>query len=61
MSITPPPSYQALFKPPFTYRPDQGVKKNINGRDYWVVNKSDGFRQLVPLRAPSALLFQYSN
>lgn len=60
-SITPPPSYHALFKPPFTYGPEQGVKKQINGREYWVINKNDGFNQLIPLRTPSALLFQYSN
>lgn len=58
---TPPPSYHALFRPPFAFSPDQGVKKNINGREYWVLNKSDGFSQLIPLRTPSALLFQYSN
>lgn len=61
-SISPPPSYQALFKPPFTFKPNEGVKKFINGREYWVIsNKNDGFNQLIPLRTPSALLFQYTN
>lgn len=60
-SVTPPPSYNALFNPPFSFKPHQGVKKYINGREYWVINKSDGFNQLIPLRTPSALLFQYTN
>ncbi|KAG5899970.1 hypothetical protein JTB14_034541 [Gonioctena quinquepunctata] len=58
---SPPPSYQALFKPPFHFNNEQGQKKKINGRDYWVINKSNGLRELIPLRTPSALLFQYPN
>ncbi|KAJ8909466.1 hypothetical protein NQ315_011235 [Exocentrus adspersus] len=57
----PPPSYQSLFYPPFKYSNGNYQKKNINGRDYWVVNNKEGARELIPLRTPSALLFQWSN
>ncbi|XP_057653722.1 glutamate receptor ionotropic, kainate 4 isoform X1 [Diorhabda carinulata] len=59
--ITPPPSYQTLFKPPFSYIGEGGYKKQINGRDYWIVNTKDGLTQMIPQRTPSALLFQFSN
>nr|CAI5851554.1 unnamed protein product [Callosobruchus analis] len=60
--VTPPPSYQSLFRPPFAYNKSQGRRKHINGREYWVLTAKNGAtNQLVPLRAPSALLFQYSN
>nr|CAH7737197.1 unnamed protein product [Callosobruchus chinensis] len=60
--ITPPPSYHSLFKPPFAYNAKQGRRKQINGREYWVLTAKNGATsQLVPLRTPSALLFQYSN
>nr|ALR72540.1 ionotropic receptor IR5 [Colaphellus bowringi] len=59
---SPPPPYQALFRPPFYYSDrDGGQKKTINGRDYWVIDKSDGLREIIPIRTPSALLFQISN
>ncbi|KAJ8950665.1 hypothetical protein NQ314_007795 [Rhamnusium bicolor] len=57
----PPPSYHTLFHPPFTFSNGNGQKKNINGRDYWVINTKGGVTELIPLRTPSALLFQYSN
>ncbi|CAH1160158.1 unnamed protein product [Phaedon cochleariae] len=60
-TVTPPPSYQALFRPPFFFSDSDSQKKNINGRDYWVIHKNNGFRELIPLRTPSALLFQYSH
>ncbi|CAH1104855.1 unnamed protein product [Psylliodes chrysocephalus] len=60
-NLTPPPSYQTLFKPPFYFKDEGGKKTNINGRDYWIVNGKNGFRQMIPLRTPSALLFQFSN
>ncbi|CAH1993607.1 unnamed protein product [Acanthoscelides obtectus] len=60
--ITPPPSYQSLFRPPFAYNANEGKRRHINGREYWVLNAKNGATsQLVPLRTPSALLFQYSN
>ena len=34
-------------------------KHFINGRDYWVIKEKDGDQRLVPIRTPSALLFQY--
>lgn len=60
-TITPPPDYQSLFKPPLYYDPRHAHRKKINGRDYWVLNGDKSFPGLVPLRAPSALLFQYTN
>ncbi|XP_017777071.1 PREDICTED: glutamate receptor ionotropic, delta-1 [Nicrophorus vespilloides] len=55
----PPPPYHALFHPPFANSPN-GIKKNINGRDYWVVKSVYGDTKLIPVRTPSALLFQHS-
>ncbi|XP_055856545.1 glutamate receptor ionotropic, delta-2 [Episyrphus balteatus] len=37
-----------------------GVRRLINGRDYMVYKNTNGINQLVPVRAPSATLFQYS-
>lgn len=37
-----------------------GLRKFVNGREYMVYRTSDGENQLVPVRAPSAALFQYS-
>ncbi|CAG9854178.1 unnamed protein product [Phyllotreta striolata] len=60
LQVTPPPSYQTLFKPPFYYERG-GTKKFVNGRDYWIVDGKNGLKQMIPLRTPSALLFQFSN
>lgn len=51
----PPPSYQTLFGQ------RNAQKKIVNGRDYWVYKLKDGDTRLVPVRTPSALLFQYTN
>ncbi|XP_076273356.1 ionotropic receptor 76b isoform X2 [Rhynchophorus ferrugineus] len=59
--ITPPPSYQTLFGPPLVPKGAHCSKKFINGRDYWVVNDKNGVTSLIPQRAPSALLFQYTH
>ncbi|KMZ00685.1 glutamate receptor ionotropic, delta-1 [Drosophila simulans] len=37
-----------------------GVRRLINGRDYMVFRNPNGQSQLVPVRSPSAALFQYS-
>jgi hypothetical protein len=37
-----------------------GKHQIINGRDYLVINSKSGDPQLIPVRAPSAFLFQYS-
>lgn len=37
-----------------------GTYQYINGRQYMVIKGFDGARQLIPLRTPSATLFQYS-
>lgn len=52
----PPPSYQTLFG-----QMQNAHKKIVNGRDYWVIKAPDGDTRLVPVRTPSALLFQYTN
>lgn len=57
--MPPPPPYHSLFYPPFAFD-SNGKKKYINGRDYWVV-ESMGETRLIPVRTPSALLFQYAN
>lgn len=37
-----------------------GIEKTINGRNYMVVKMEDGSSRLIPLRTPSAALFQYN-
>ncbi|XP_075161815.1 ionotropic receptor 76b [Haematobia irritans] len=37
-----------------------GLRKFINGREYMVYRTPDGHNQLVPVRVPSAALFQYT-
>ncbi|XP_034937609.1 glutamate receptor U1-like [Chelonus insularis] len=40
----------------------KNMKKHyINGRDYWVITEQGGDKRLVPVRSPSALLFQYTS
>ncbi|XP_058828644.1 glutamate receptor ionotropic, kainate 4 [Topomyia yanbarensis] len=40
---------------------DAGSRKMINGRDYMVVKEKNGLgSQLIPIRAPSAAIFQYT-
>lgn len=67
--VTPPPSYGTLFNRStiFTtneyikqYEKNGGVKQVINGRPYIVFRNSDGEPRLVPIRTPSAALFQYA-
>ncbi|GAB0095279.1 Ionotropic glutamate receptor [Sergentomyia squamirostris] len=69
-SITPPPPYTTLFRrsqnilgeqKEFASRDENTMhRQNINGREYFVVKGSDGVSRLIPLRVPSAALFQYS-
>lgn len=37
-----------------------GIEKTINGRNYMVMKMEDGSTRLIPLRTPSAALFQYN-
>ncbi|XP_031331816.1 glutamate receptor ionotropic, delta-2 isoform X3 [Photinus pyralis] len=53
-----PPPYHTLFQEPFNY--PFGQKENINGREYWVV-PSDRGKEIVPVRATSAMMFQYTH
>lgn len=56
--FTPPPPYNALFNQSNA----GGKKKFINGREYWVFDDERRMgTKLVPTRAPSAMLFQYTN
>lgn len=74
-TISPPPPYATLFNrnmisandpnsiqfPARTRNGTVDTPKNhkvINGRDYLVV-KEQGLTRLIPMRAPSAALFQY--
>nr|WJJ63350.1 ionotropic receptor 76b [Pachyrhinus yasumatsui] len=58
---TPPPSYNTLFNAPAVSTGADVKKKMINGRQYWVINNKQGATSLIPQRAPSALLFQFTN
>jgi hypothetical protein len=53
-----------LFPPPYSSLMQQehgfGKHQHINGRDYLVINSKAGDPQLIPVRAPSSFLFQYS-
>ncbi|XP_046486685.1 glutamate receptor ionotropic, delta-1 [Neodiprion pinetum] len=51
---SPPPLYQNI------HIQDYSKKQSINGRDYYIVREKDGEKRLVPVRAPSAFLFQYA-
>lgn len=68
-NVTPPPAYATLFNRNKIFTTDDyfksvdmngGVKQVINGRNYMVFRNSDGEPRLVPLRTPSAALFQYT-
>ncbi|KAK0095034.1 hypothetical protein PV326_009375 [Microctonus aethiopoides] len=50
------PIYESLV-----YDPKWAKKHIINGRDYWVIRGKDGYKRLVPIRSPSAMLFQYTS
>lgn len=38
----------------------KGVRQVINGRDYMVFKDAEGGTKLIPMRQPSAVLFQYN-
>ncbi|KYN22998.1 Glutamate receptor delta-2 subunit, partial [Trachymyrmex cornetzi] len=51
------------IQPPFSNIPYdivQGKKHCINGRDYYIVSDRYGDQRLIPIRTPSAFLFQYT-
>lgn len=56
---SPPPPYATIFQKSNIGK-NNHVRKMINGRDYIVVKEFDGNSRLIPLRTPSAALFQYS-
>ena len=62
--FSPPPPYGAIFvngkAKNFDESNGQGQMKTINGRNYTVVKDNNGSSQLVPMRTPSAALFQYT-
>lgn len=62
--FSPPPPYGAIFvngkAKNFDESNGQGQMKTINGRNYTVVKDTNGSSQLVPMRTPSAALFQYA-
>lgn len=66
-NLSPPPPYASLFSRTRNQFMEQSSqdnlslpKKNINGRDYLIVKGSNGESRLIPIRTPSAALFQYS-
>lgn len=73
-NLTPPPPYASIYNGSNTSSNNvttlsnqanfsnqlHGVKRLINGRDYLVFKNKNGESQLIPVRAPSATLFQYS-
>jgi glutamate receptor, ionotropic, invertebrate len=63
--VSPPPPYTTLYNRFNETKPTKnaykdGVRQVINGRDYMVVKEMDGSSKLIPMRTPSAALFQYS-
>lgn len=69
-NATPPPAYASLFarsrnkiwtSDKLDKTPDSaGIQQFINGRDYMVFKNEDGESRLIPIRTPSAALFQYA-
>lgn len=69
-NITPPPAYATLFNRSKMFTTDDFMKSResnavgktqvINGRDYMVFHTEDGHTRLIPIRTPSATLFQYT-
>lgn len=66
-SNLPAQNYMMMLKrsPPVIYQhPDnvliQKKQQFINGRSYYVVTNPYGVRKLIPIRTPSAFLFQYA-
>lgn len=68
-NVTPPPAYATLFHRNKIFTTNDYIKsqeKNvgktqvINGRDYMVFQNEDGSTRLIPMRTPSATLFQYA-
>lgn len=53
---TPPPAYHTLFS-----KQNGGKRKIVNGREYWITDERQNGPKLIPARAPSAMLFQYTN
>lgn len=74
VSVTPPPSYATLFNrsrnknkvwttDTFAHTPPEngdGVRQMINGRNYVVFKTNHGETRLIPVRTPSAALFEYA-
>lgn len=54
-----PPPYEALFGLNSRYKTaDTPKKKLINGREYYEVATPNGDTRFIPVRAPSAFLYQ---
>ncbi|XP_047989105.1 glutamate receptor ionotropic, delta-2 isoform X2 [Leguminivora glycinivorella] len=54
-----PPPYDSLFGINSRYKMDaKSTSKIINGREYWVVGTVSGDTRLIPVRTPSAFLYQ---
>lgn len=74
LSVTPPPSYATIFNrgrsnnrvwttDSFAHTPAENgaaVQQTINGRNYMVFKTNQGETRLVPIRTPSAALFEYA-
>lgn len=68
-NVTPPPAYATLFNRNKIFTTDDytksfdmnnGKRQTINGRNYMVFRNDDGEPRLIPIRTPSAALFQYA-
>ncbi|KAI8440466.1 hypothetical protein MSG28_001753, partial [Choristoneura fumiferana] len=54
-----PPPYDSLFGNNSRYKmTGKSKRKIINGREYWVVGTVSGESRLIPVRTPSAFLYQ---
>lgn len=66
--ISPPPAYQSIFTMNrygnndrvATIRRENENRKTINGREYMIVRDAEGNKQMIPIRQPSATIFQYT-
>lgn len=66
--VSPPPAYQSLFtmnrygnnNRVATIRRENENRRMINGREYLITRDAEGNKQMIPVRQPSATIFQYT-
>lgn len=55
---TRPPPYESLFGKKSKINFESTRSEIINGREYYVIESSNGDKKLIPVRAPSSFLYR---